>query len=95
MTYWEHNSVILLSRFRDEDKVVKEIFRLYDSNSSDKENRPVGLQSQVSAKCDQGNLRQKILSLKQDRTVRLELDRAYLSFVKGVSPVQQCLLSLL
>ena len=74
---------------------MKEIFRLYDSSSSDKENRPVGLQNQVSAKCEQGSLRQKILSLKQDRTVRSELEPAFQRFVTRSGPLQQCLLSLL
>lgn len=83
-------------RFRDTDNAVKEIFRLYESNKTDKENKaPVGLQTQVEAKSEQASLRQKILSLKQDRTVRSELEPAYQRHVKRVSPVQQCLLSLL
>ena len=55
----------------------------------------MGLHTQVEAKVEQVNLRQKILSLKQDRTVRSELEPAYQRFLTGVSPVQQCLLSLL
>ena len=72
------------------------VCRLYESNKTDKENKaPVGLQTQVEAKSEQASLRQKILSLKQDRTVRSELEPAYQRHVKRVSPVQQCLLSLL
>ena len=72
------------------------VLSLYDTNKPDKENKaPVGLHTQVEAKVEQVNLRQKILSLKQDRTVRSELEPAYQRFLTGVSPVQQCLLSLL
>ena len=83
-------------RFRDTDNAVKEIFELYESCRPDKENnKPVGLQTQTLVKTEEAKLRQKILSLKQDRTVRTELEPAFQRFVTLSSPLQQCLLSLL
>ena len=83
-------------RFRDPDNAVKEIFVLYERCRPDKENnKPVGLQTQTLVKTDEASLRQKILSLKQDRTVRTELEPAFQRFVTRSSPLQQCLLSLL
>ena len=83
-------------RFRDPDNAVKEIFELYDRCRHDKENnKPVGLQTQTLVKTEEAKLRQKILSLKQDRTVRTELEPAFQRFVTLSSPLQQCLLSLL
>ena len=86
-------------RFRDTDNAVKEIFLLYDKCWPDKEtNKPVGLQSQTLVKTEEARLKQKILSLKQDRTVRRELEPAFQRFITaGSSPLQlqQCLLSLL
>ena len=83
-------------RFRDPDNAVKEIFVLYERCRPDKENnKPVGLQTQTLVKTEEAKLRQKILSLKQDRTVRTELEPAFQRFVTLSSPLQQCLLSLL
>ena len=83
-------------RFRDTDNAVKEIFRLFETSRPDKENnKPVGLQTQVELKTEQAVLRQKIISLKQDRTVRSELEPAFQSFIVQSNPLQQCLLSLL
>ena len=82
--------------FRDTDNAVKEIFRLFETSRPDKENnKPVGLQTQVELKTEQAVLRQKIISLKQDRTVRSELEPAFQSFIVQSNPLQQCLLSLL
>ena len=83
-------------RFRDTDNAVQEIFRLYERCRPDKENnKPVGLQTQTLLKTEEGQLSQKILSLKQDRTVRSELEPAFQRFITRASPLQQCLLSLL
>ena len=83
-------------RFRDTDNAVKEIFDLYEKCRPDKENnKPVGLQTQTLQKTEEARLRQKILSLKQDRTVRSELEPAFQRFVTRSGPLQQCLLSLL
>ena len=70
--------------------------RLYENTKSDKENnKPVGLHTQVQIKADSSTLRQKILSLKQDKTVRNELEPAFQAFIKKPRPFEQCLLSLL
>ena len=83
-------------RFRDTENAVKEIFSLYEKCRPDKENnKPVGLHTQTLVKTEEAKLRQKILSLKQDRTVRTELEPAFQRFVTLSSPLQQCLLSLL
>ena len=83
-------------RFRDTDNAVKEIFGLYERCRPDKENnKPLGLQTQTLLKTEEASLKQKILSLKQDRTVRSELEPAFQRFVTRSSPLQQCLLSLL
>ena len=70
-------------------------FRLYENTKSDKENKPVGLQTQVQLKSDTSTLKQKLLSLKQDKTVRNELEPAFQAFIKKPRPFEQCLLSLL
>jgi len=85
--------------FRDTDNVVEDIFKLYES-IGDKENKPIGLQTQVLVKSDLLTLQTKIVSLKQDRTLRNELEPVFRDFIKTShlhpgSVVQQCLLSLL
>jgi len=70
----------------------------YENTKSDKENnKPVGLhtQAQVQIKADPSTLKQKILTLKQDKTVRNELEPAFQSLIKKPRPFEQCLLSLL
>ena len=75
-------------------------FSLFD-RSLDKENKSsVGLQTQVEVKTVRAELVDLILGLKQDRTVRSELEPAFQQFIKQrhLHPgtmVQQCLLSLL
>ena len=70
--------------------------RLYENTKSDQENnRPIGLQTQVQIKADNSTLKQKIISLKQDKTVRNELEPAFQTFIKKPRPFEQCLLSLL
>ena len=69
---------------------------MYEATKSDKENnKPVGLQTQVQIKADSSTLKQKILTLKQDKTVRNELEPAFQAFIKKPRPFEQCLLSLL
>ena len=73
--------------------------RLYES-VSEKENKQIGLQTQVQVKADMLTLQNKIVSLKQDRTLRNELEPVFREFIKTShlhpgSVVQQCLLSLL
>ena len=69
---------------------------MYEATKSDKENnKPVGLQTQVQIKADSSTLKQKILALKQDKTVRNELEPAFQAFIKKPRPFEQCLLSLL
>ena len=73
--------------------------RLYES-IGEKENKPVGLQTQVQMKADTLVLQNKIVSLKQDRTLRNELEPVFRDFIKTShlhpgSVIQQCLLSLL
>lgn len=85
--------------FRDTENVVEDIFKLYES-ISEKENKPIGLQTQVQVKADTLSLQNKIVSLKQDRTLRNELEPVFRDFIKTShlhpgSVVQQCLLSLL
>jgi len=85
--------------FRDTDNVVEDIFKLYES-VSEKENKQIGLQTQVQVKADMLTLQNKIVSLKQDRTLRNELEPVFREFIKTShlhpgSVVQQCLLSLL
>ena len=82
-------------KFRDTDNAVEEIFKLYENTKSDKENKPIGLQTQAQIKTDSATLKQKIISLKQDKTVRNELEPAFQTFIKKPRPFEQCLLSLL
>ena len=70
--------------------------RLYENTKSDQENnRPVGLQTQIQIKAASSTLKQKIISLKQDKTVRNELEPVFQTFIKKPRPFEQCLLSLL
>jgi len=85
--------------FRDTENVVEDIFKLYEE-ISDKENKQIGLHTQVQVKADTLTLQSKIVSLKQDRTLRNELEPVFRDFIKTShlhpgSVVQQCLLSLL